>query len=284
MRMSKSWAMSAAVAIAGVVVVTGAAPVTAVTDTKRPSLKRPHYAQFVLGSTIGAAQMDPDDGTPLATSEIQLKAKWSATDASGICGFRTRDEGAGWRDPWASWGNARKAVWTASDYDDQQGGGSFKFEGVDVQVRDCAGNKKKKFVAVFPQVFQENGESYGYGTLETTSSGPWDTSMCTCWSAGSTQKTSSMDAQVTFNFSGAGMTGRHPVALVMERAPNRGQAWILIDGVYQATIDTYASEPTHRSVVWIGKMEMGPHTLTVVNRATVDRPRIDVDAVMISGR
>ena len=72
---------------------------------------------------------------------------------------------------------------------------------------------------------------------------------------------------------------RFPVALVMERAPDRGKARVLVDGVRVATIDTRAASKIHRSVVWTGTLQ-GAQTLSVVNLATSGRPRIDVDAVM----
>ena len=73
-----------------------------------------------------------------------------------------------------------------------------------------------------------------------------------------------------------------PVALVMEKASNRGQAKILVDGVLRTTIDTYAATPRHRSVVWAARLTRVRHTVSVVNVGTPGRPRIDVDAVMVS--
>lgn len=75
----------------------------------------------------------------------------------------------------------------------------------------------------------------------------------------------------------------HPVALVMEKARGRGRAQVLVDGRLVATIDTLASAPVHRSVIWAGNVPAGVHTVSVVNPATSGRPRIDVDAFMVSG-
>lgn len=184
-------------------------------------------------------------------------------------------------DPWSDWTSQTSVARTVTDYDSQQGGGSFKFEGYDVRVRDCADNVTQKFVSFRPGVFQEGGRSYGYFGVTSSYTGTWGVSTCTCWSGGSARRTSAKGARANFTFD---YTGPHPVALVMEKAPNRGRAQIYVDGVLRATIDTYSATVKHRSVVWIGTLKTaGRHTVSVVNMATPGRSRIDVDAVMVSG-
>ncbi|HVQ88200.1 MAG TPA: hypothetical protein VMT88_08460 [Actinomycetes bacterium] len=248
-------------------------------DTTGPTLALARYANFVARSTIGP--MAPEGGSPTETRDIQMMVSWSASDPSNICGSRTRSEYNGGTGAWSSWGILTGVVYPTTDYDDQVGGGSTKFLGIDVQVRDCLENRTTKFSRFQPEVFQENGESYGYGTLASAYSGTWNTSTCQCWSGGTTRKTTARGATAKFTFDFSG--GKHPVALVMERAPDRGKAQILVDGVFQETIDTYAASPKHRSVVWVGKLPSGVHSVTVVNLATTGRPRIDVDAVLVSG-
>jgi hypothetical protein len=68
----------------------------------------------------------------------------------------------------------------------------------------------------------------------------------------------------------------------MERAADRGKSRILIDGVQTATVDTYAATKIHRSVVWVGRIPAGTHTLSVVNAGAAGRARIDVDALAVS--
>lgn len=251
-------------------------------DTTPPELKLPPKASFVLGSTIGPMVPDPDTGGPVATNGIEMRARWSASDPSGICGYSRRKVYAGLPpDPWTPWSQQRSVTTATTDYDDQQGGGSLKFEGYDVRAKDCAGNIARGFVAFLPIVYQENGASYGYGTLPHSYTGSWRTSKCTCWSGGATKYTTARGASASFRFYDP--RAGHPIALVMEKAPNRGQAQILIDGFARTTIDTYAATPEHRSVVWVGYVKGGSaHTLTIVNLATAGRPRIDVDAVLFS--
>jgi hypothetical protein len=69
----------------------------------------------------------------------------------------------------------------------------------------------------------------------------------------------------------------------METAPDRGKAQILVDGDLQAVVDTGAPAARHRVVVWVGSIPTdGDHTLSIVNLGTQGRPRIDVDALVLS--
>jgi hypothetical protein len=69
----------------------------------------------------------------------------------------------------------------------------------------------------------------------------------------------------------------------METAPDRGKAQILVDGDVVATVDTYAPSPEHRVLVWVGSIDTTREsTVSIVNLATPGRPRIDVDAFVVS--
>jgi hypothetical protein len=139
------------------------------------------------------------------------------------------------------------------------------------------GTSRSDHSATVRRCTQEDGSSYGYGDLTVTSRGVWGTSTCTCWSGGKDRKTTAAGARANFVFDSAG-----PVAVVMEKAANRGKAKVLVDGVLRATIDTHSSTPKHRSVVWTGTLSGAGHTVSVVNSATPARPRIDVDAVLVN--
>jgi hypothetical protein len=252
------------------------APAAAAGDTTPPILNLPAQATFVLGSQIGETEFSTDN-EPLSTPGIQMEAKWTASDPSGICGSSWRAEYAGQAPgPWTAWTSATSMRQVATDYDDQEGGGSFKILGYDVRVRDCHHNITRGFVSFEPAVFQEDGSSYGYGGVTTSYTGTWRISHCLCWSAHATRYSTTEGATATFTFDHAG-----PVGLVMEKAPNRGRIQVLVDGVLRASPDTYSATPTHRSVVWIGTLRgSGTHTVTVVNLATSGRPRVDVDAML----
>ena len=85
---------------------------------------------------------------------------------------------------------------STSDYDDQEGGGTSKFWGYDVEARDCAGNTSLKFSRLAPVVYQQDGLSYRYGTLAVTTAGSWATTYCACWSAGTALRTVAGGARI----------------------------------------------------------------------------------------
>lgn len=260
-------------------------------DTTPPALNLPVRGTFVPLSTISATGTYPYDGSPLET-QIKMRVQWTATDASGLCGFRTRyvldedyPEDADWVAQTSSaWSSNKSLTAGVSDYDDQEGGGMDKLWGFEVSARDCADNITTKFVRFAPIVFQEDGQSYQYGTLNVSTTGAWSSTTCSCWSGTKALKTTAKGARINFVLpladDGSGTTV--PVALAMERAPDRGKADVLIDGARVATIDTYASTKIHRSLVWVGRVPLGTHTVSVVNQATSGRARIDVDALAIS--
>jgi hypothetical protein len=258
-------------------------------DATPPTLVVKPMATFVNGSTIGPMAVDPDNGYPLDTADIMMRAQWTASDASGICGSSNRRQVGDGPYDWTTWSNATSLTAATSDYSDQEGGGVDKLQGYDIRVRDCAGNITQKFVSFYPIVWQEDGSSYFYWTtaadgtstsvLPHTYSGTWATSTCSCFSGGKTQWTKSSGASVTFTLNSPVAT---PIALVMEKAPDRGKAQILVDGVLRATPDTYSAKTQHRSIVWISTAAAGVHTVTVRNVATSGRPRIDVDAFLTS--
>jgi hypothetical protein len=258
-------------------------------DTTPPTVTLKPMATFVNGTTIGPMSVDPDDGTPLDTHDITMVAQWTARDTSGICGSSNRGQFGDGPDDWSIWSNATSLTAATTDYSDQEGGGIGKLQGYDIRVRDCADNITQNFVSFYPIVWQEDGSSYSYWTtaadgssttvLPHKYSGTWASSTCSCFSGGQTQWTKSSGASVTFTLNSPVPT---PIALVMEKAPDRGKAQVLVDGVLRATPDTYSATKRHRSIVWISTAAAGVHTVTVRNLATSGHPRIDVDAFLTS--
>ncbi len=276
------WSRSSVVALAALGVLGVLAPGTAgaaAPDRTPPRLVLPGLASFVTGTSIGP--MSPLDGGPQATDGIVMTASWRATDASGICGYSTREVYAGMEpSSWTAWGPQTSLTASVTDYDSQFGGGSFKLDDYEVRVRDCVGNITVRSVSVRPGVFQQDGTSFGYGTLAVTYTGSWGDTTCVCWSGGTARRTSAKGAAARFALT---FPEAHPVALVMEKAPGRGKAQVLVDGVVKATVDTLADPTQHRTVVWSGTVPAGSHTVGVVDLATPGRPRVDVDALVVSG-
>jgi hypothetical protein len=252
------------------------APAAAAGDTTPPVLNLPAEATYVWGSEIGETNYSVDN-EPLETDDIAMRASWTATDPSGICGSSWRAVYAGQEPgPWTPWTSALTMTQKATDYSDQEGGGSFKILGYDVRVRDCLHNITRKFVSFNPAVFQEDGSSYGYGGVTTSYGAAWKLAKCLCWSAHATRYSTTRGARFNFTIDHGG-----PVGLVMEKAPNRGRIQVLVDGILRGSTDTFALTPQHRSVVWVGTLRSGrSHTVTVVNQATPGRPRVNVDALL----
>ena len=208
---------------------------------------------------------------------------WSATDASGICGYDVWEDRA-YQEPDLIYSRTTRTTYTAttSDYTNQYGsGGGGWLNGFVVDAYDCAGNMTSKEARIHPEVVQEDGSTVTYyHSVSVSYRGSWLTSNCTCFNAGRAKKTSAAGASATITFSGNTNTA---VALVMEKAGNRGRFTVYLDGVNRGTVDTFSSTAAHRVVVWAGRVATsGNHTLRLVNQATAGRPRIDLNAVLIN--
>jgi hypothetical protein len=253
----------------------GFGPATGV-DTTPPSLTVPAAASFVVGTQIGDST-GPNGLTP-ETYPILQRVSWRASDASGICGYDVTETYAG-TDPVVLLSNTRQRSFqrATTDYDDQQGGGSFKAESWVITASDCAGNSTSRETIIRPVVTQENGWTYGYLGVLLRYTGSWSTSNCQCWSGDHTRYATAAGGRASISRTWA--AGDY-VALVMEKAPNRGRFTVDVDGSRRATVDTFAATPTHRSVVWDTRLPAGAHTVSVINAGTPGRPRIDLDAVL----
>jgi hypothetical protein len=72
------------------------------------------------------------------------------------------------------------------------------------------------------------------------------------------------------------------IALVMGKNTNRGRANISVDGAPPVAVDTYASSPQNRVIVWQQTLGVGAHKIKVTNAGTPGRSRIDIDAVLLT--
>lgn len=75
---------------------------------------------------------------------------------------------------------------------------------------------------------------------------------------GSTRYRATKGAYAKFSFSGSA------VYLVSPKSPNLGKANVYIDGIYQNTIDLYASSNRYRQIVFSKSLSNGSHTIKVV--------------------
>jgi len=278
--MSRKWVIGTGALAASALLFGGAPSAMAAADTTAPSLKLPVAAGFVVGTQIG--ESTGLFGSDPSTYPISQTVSWSATDASGICGYDVFRVFAGMA-PQRVVSNSMATTYTdlTTDYDDQQGGGSLKVLRWKIAAHDCAGNTSSATTTVLPVVTQENSSTYGYKGVTISYAGRWNSSICRCWSGSRDQWTSTAGSRATITRTWA--TGDQ-VALVTEMAPDRGAFEVLVDGVHRATVDTYAATRSHRSVVWNSRLSAGTHTIIVVNLATPGRERIDLDAVLSNSK
>ena len=263
---------------------------------------------LVCLSLPGASGADPDATPPTVQAQVTLvvegqigtssprgdncegftwgiphRISWTAADASGLWDYNLwsyDSQGAGqdflgWWSDGLEWPETSFTD-TLGDYDGECGGGSLEKAGWGITAYDHAGNAKYVAVNSRAKVVQEDGISADGVPNPITYTGQWQTSACACASNGRQIRTSQLGATATFS------AGPGEVGLVMAKGPGRGQADIFVDGVRVSTVDTRAATNANRIIVWTRTLGSGTHTIRIRNLATVGRPRIDLDAYLLS--
>jgi hypothetical protein len=247
-----------------------ASAATAASDTVPPSVVLEPEARFILGQTFGSSYFE--DQYELGA---QMSLNWRAADASGICAQTITEQSydtlGGEYDPYLGWDTSTSPL-PASARSHPIGVNTFDtgriYPSFYVRVTDCAGNSSVSTIAHADVHAMEDNRA------ELRYAGAWRTSNYPGFSGGTTRATLVRGASVTFSVDGGS------VALVMERAPNRGAADVYVDGVRRGTVNTYSATTKHKYVAWQSQLRPGTHTIRLVNKATAGHPRIDLDAVL----
>jgi hypothetical protein len=221
-----------------------AAPAKA--DTTGPQLVLANSLFFKVGSTLS-------DST--ASAYIPANITWSTSDPSRIChqDLSIYDAGEGY-DEFSPRPSARQFVDGA--------GMTTPWIGVDLSSRDCAGNTTGTEKFYDPSLYQQR---------TATLTGQWSTSSCVCWSGGSVATSSTVGATASFTFHGGSL------ALISDKAAQRGIAEIYIDGTLASTVNT-AGATKNRVVVFQHRWKApGDHKIKVV----VASGRVDVDGFVV---
>ena len=262
-----------ALALAGAAAM--AAPAGSATDTTEPVWRKNVAASVPLGSALrGPFGNGCDDGEEYA---LPMSLAYRAADRqSGIDHYELSG-------PFVFVETTdRRFPWEATTMDHSCGGGAHF---ADVYAYNGAG-------------LYSYGGTYGQGTAvvtqdepiaEVSYSGDWETSTCTCWSDGTTRRTTEKGASVTYHvpsplFSHAGRQvddAPYILALVMAKGPDRGVAAVFVDGTNVGRVNTNSADKVNGTVVWRRTLAPGSHTITVVNRGTEGSPRIDIDAFVV---
>lgn len=102
--------------------------------------------------------------------------------------------------------------------------------------------------------------------------GTWASASFFRYVGGAAHYATHADATATFTFSGSKVIWYGPVG------PTRGQARILVDGVYLKTVNLYSSAFTaHKAIFSRGWSAPGKHTLTIEVVGTAGHPYVAID-------
>ena len=245
-------------------------------DQTPPSLTVSIRPAFVVGNVVTDFPIE----TVHYTSDIAQVIQWSATDDVGVCSYDLYAVPAG-SPPEVILEFSQETQYTflGGDYNGDFGGGSALTIGFRVTARDCTGNATTKAVDERITAYQEDGVSAtDFAVQDIVYSGTWVPGDCDCFLAGHTAYTTEARARSSFTRT---YEQGDQIALVMAEGSDHGTVGIRIDGKWVKTVDTFAPVETDRVVVFTRMMSAGVHTVTLVNHATLGRPRIDFDAILI---
>ena len=243
-------------------------------DLLRPILTLDPWL-LVEGQTVGASNvLDTDDTNDF--TDIPARFTWKGFDPeSEICGYDVD------RTPYGEPAERLFTGTTTTTIDGMTSNHRFEPGAVSYEVtaRDCAGNSTQGGWYPMAMVVDDSGLGPD-ATSENapTFTGSWDVSTFSGWSGGSTHKTTEAGASASFSSFLWGSIG-----VVMATGPDRGVATIQLDGQTVDTVDTYSETRQSRVLVSVFDLaDAGDHTVTVVNEGTADRPRIDLDAFILT--
>lgn len=250
-----------------------AAGVAAAPDTTPPTVTIQRFTSYVAGTR---ADIYWDPGNELLMYDLRMAVRWTASDASGICGQTITEQSydtlGGDNDPILGSDTVTSPV--AANVRTHPIFENYlnylrRHDRYVVRVTDCAGNTRASAIARSAVDVRDDDEG---GLVNYT--GKWGLGHFAGFADGGTHFTSMPGAAASFVVDGGG------VALVMEKAANRGSAKVYVDGVLKGTVDTYSATTKHRQVAWSGMVPIGRHFITIVNSATPGHPRIDLDAIL----
>ena len=242
---------------------------------------------FVVGQSIDVTVKRDDCYTDAYHWYVPMLMSWSASDASS--GIKAYDVFSDSPDSGQLKSDTLETSlgWGGQTYDNDCGGGDSATR-IYVVAKDNRGNAATSALSGSDiiDVWQEDavmnptmsGERYGH--LAVTKSVGWATSNCKCYDAGTTLYSTRAGNSITYT-----VTPLRPgqtFAVVMEKNSNRGQASISVNGGPGETVETYASPAQHRAIIWQRTLGVGAHTIKITNLGTAGRPRIDVDALMLT--
>jgi hypothetical protein len=244
--------------------------------------------EFVIGSSIDRAEPLTSEmcSTWPWNTEVPLRMRWSGADVtSGLIGYDVWGVGPKWDGylKLADDTSATSYTFASTNYLGDCGGGGEYSNHYWVSAQDNKGNTAASHVVgQLIRVWDENGvtPNAGASNLALTRTGTWKAATCTCFNTGKTSYSTAKGAALSYKVttSQAGQV----VAVVMEKASNRGTVNISVDGGAATAVNTTSAATAHRVVVWQKALTAGTHTIKLTNAGTSGRSRVDVDAIMLS--
>lgn len=232
-------------------VISGLVPVQSQSDTTAPTATAPTQ-------TMAPSTTMNQYGAPVTIS-------WSGSDNSGTVAsydLWAATDGGAWTQQTLSSVNATSITYGL------KAGSRYRFA---VQARDAAGNLSS----------WEYGNAFTVQDFaETSSAIKWSTGWnYQPWAqADGGQIASSATTGAWASFTD---TGRN-FAWVTDRATNRGQAYVWIDGTFVGTPDLYSSSTVAKSIAAVyNSTTSGQHTITIEVVGTSGRPDVDVDSFIV---
>jgi subtilisin family serine protease len=219
-------------------------------DVAAPVTSKPNQFSLSLGSTIGSTS---------ATAVIRWPA---ALDAQDRVHHYTLKKKSG--STWVTVTSSTTALLAASSV---TFGKSYLWR---VRSYDPIGhNSAADSPTEKPSLHQDSSSLAHYGS-------GWTTKSSSSASGGKTHTTSTANAQMTFTFKG------RSVSIISPKSSSRGSFDVYVDNVLTATVNTNASSPKPRIVVFAKTWtSTTTHTVKIVNKATAGHPRIDIDAFVV---
>ena len=217
--------------------------------------------------TIGVPTVTPRTGVPLKGSSIPVTVAWAGGDnagGAGIAGYtlqRSLDGGS-------TWSTLASGLTSASRTTTVPSSGTTRFR---VRATDKAGNTSSYATGGTRtgRLVQQSSSSVGYA-------GSWTLASSSKFSGGTVRHASTAGRAAAYTFTGKS------IAVVSTRSTIRGAVRIYLDGVLQATVDTYRSPAEYRSVIWQQSFSsVVTKRVRIVVVGTGGRPRVDLDAFAV---
>jgi hypothetical protein len=235
----------------------------------------PASAPLVVKIDTAAPTADPPaeslvPNSTLGTSQVPVKAAWSATDAGGgaVASYQLQLSvgGGAYADV------VLPSPTTTSVTGPLEPGRAYRLR---VRAEDGAGNLGAwaEGPSFTPDALQESNAAVAYA-------GAWATQSVAGAYGGALRYASAAGARATLSFAGK------EVAWVAPKGANRGKAEVWVDGAKAATVDLYSASNLSRRVVFTKTWAAsGSHKLEVrvlgAKRAASSGTRVDVDAFVV---